>query len=220
MHIHPRLKKVEDGVYVDPKPAKAISAAMKEYYEEIVDKWLSDDRNHYTRFKREVVDREINQEFYSVADIGGGHPKLASLLNVCGEITVFDQYPDIYEKSHDKFTALYPVKCPVKYEKKNITHPKFSPNAELAIFCHVLEHLKLKQIKRLFENIECEKILVYGPDMSQARSNSWLHYRPLDHRTFITRQKMVELIEAAGFEVRVSRNFSQDYVIFGVKSNG
>jgi hypothetical protein len=175
-------------------------------------------RSRQVSLQRAIVDKYLSQEFYSVAGIGGGHPKIASLLNVCGPVTVYDQYPDIYKKSHKEFVARYPMTVEVEYEKKNISHANFTPNAELAILCHILEHLTIKQIRRLLGNLETDKVLIYGPSIDKAVNEKWLHFKPKDHRTFATLEAMRTMVEDAGFRVDLEMHYVDDYVIYGVKA--
>jgi hypothetical protein len=182
--IHPTLKESEPGIYTRKATAKPTGKSVQAYYKAQAQKILKDDKNHYYRLAKRFTPL-MDTEFFSVADIGGGHPKLASKMNV-SEVTVYDAYAPMYEKTHKDFLALYPTAAKVEYKKAQITHGNFSPNAEVGIMCHVLEHLTVEQIRRLLENIEVNKVLVYGPNVEKAQNENWIHYRPKDHVTFCT----------------------------------
>lgn len=214
MYLIDGLKEVEPGIYTR-KGCKSDAPEIEEHYREKALKILQDDRYHYTCMRRVFSDL-FDTEFYSVADIGGGHPKLASCMNV-SEITVYDQFAEFYESLHDEFLKLYRTKASVKYEEKKITHPNFTPNAEVAICCHVLEHLELKKIRKLLSNLETRKVLIYGPNIETAKSAGWFHYPPKDHITFCTVAAMAGLVEEAGFKVEVAQSYHQDMLIFASK---
>jgi hypothetical protein len=215
MFLDEKLIEEEEGIYTRKATKNADSEDVEAHYRENALKILKDDRKHYTNLSRRFA-ALLETEFYSVADIGGGHPKLASIMNV-SEVTVYDQFPDIYEETHDEFLKLYPTKANIKYEKKKITHSQFSPNAEVAICSHVLEHLTIEQIRRLFANIEVNKLLVYGPNVEKARNENWLHYKPGDHITFATIEGMSKMIEEAGFNVKLATPHNEDYMLFAEK---
>ena len=212
MFVLPEMKK-RKGVYTR-KGTSTDTQEIQEHYRKKVIKILRDDRYHYTCLRRKPsLQKLFEKEFYSVADIGGGHPKLSTLVNV-SQITVFDQMAEMYEESLDVFLTLYPTEAEIKFENKKITHPNFSPNAEVAVFCHILEHLEVKEIKRLLKNIEVNKILVYGPNIDAAKNENWLHFRPKDHITFPTIEGMCELIKEAGYEITIAEAYQEDMIIY------
>jgi len=217
MFLLPDLEEKEHGVFVRKVNKKAVTEDIQAHYKNNALEILKQDRYHYTCFQRRFADL-CKKEFYSVADVAGGHPKLASCLNVCGEITVYDEAADMYKKLHKQFLKLYPVKCPVKYETKQITNSQFTPNAELAICCHILEHLKAAQAKKLLKNLETKKVIVYGPNIERAPNQSWIHYRPADHQTFATLEAMCAWVEAAGFSVRLAVPYQEDYLIYAERA--
>lgn len=212
------LVEIEPGIFENQKATAPDTKQVKSHYEKQAVKILESDKYHYECMARKLAHTELfTKEYYSVADIAGGHPKLASFLNISGQITVYDQYAETYKKTHDEFAKRYPVKVPVEYKKKSITHPNFTPNAELAICCHILEHLTLAQIGRLLGNLETDKIIIYGPNVARARNDKWLHFRPSDHRTFATIDAMRGLVESAGFTARMLVEYHEDYLIYGAK---
>ena len=78
--------------------------------------------------------------------------------------------------------------------------------------------MSLKQIKRIISNIECEKILIYNPNIEMAKNENWIHYKTT--KTFIKIEEMCEIVKEAGFDIKISRPYYEDYVIFGIKNNG
>ena len=209
------LTEIEDGIWVDEHAKDTNTKSIEAHYTNNAMKILEVDKYHYTCMARKFADTEIfSNEFYSVADIAGGHPKLASKMNIAGTITVYDQYAEMYEGLHDEFVKHYPCEN-VVYEKKAITHPQFSPKAELAICSHILEHLTIEQIRRLLANLQTDKVVVYGPNIGVARRLNWLHFKPLDHRTFCTTEAMVGLVQEAGFVVKESIEYHEDHLIYG-----
>lgn len=212
------LKEIADGVFENPEAQEPKGTHMKDHYTENAKKILEADKYHYECMARVFSESPVfAKEFYSVADIAGGHPKLASKMKIAGTITVYDQYAATYKKTHKDFLELYPTEAEVVYEKKSITHPNFTPNAELAICCHVLEHLTLEQIERLLGNLETDKIVIYGPNIGRARNRSWWHFGALDHKTFATLEAMCRLVSNAGFTVKQADPYHEDYLIYGDK---
>jgi len=212
------LKEIEPGIFERQDATKATSDAVAEHYESKAIGILNADKYHYVCMARKLADTPVfSNEFHTVADIVGGHPKLASIMNVCGDVTVYDQYAEMYEGLHAEFLDRYPMKAKVKYEEKTITHHNFTPNAELAICSHILEHLSVKQIRRLLGNLETDKIVVYGPNVARANSRNWLHFRPNDHRTFATMDAMSGLLKEAGFKIVQATSYHEDYLIYGDK---
>lgn len=212
------LTEIEDGIFENPRATSPTSDELEEYYDRRAIKILADDRAHYQNMARVFADLAVfRDEFYNVADIAGGHPKLASFLNLTGEITVYDQYAESYERLHGEFLKYYDCKAPVSYVKKQITHHNFTPNAEVAVCCHILEHLSLKQIRTLLGNLETDKVIIYGPNVERAKNANWLHFRPKDHRTFATIAGMCRLVEEAGFQIVNAVERHEDYLIYGDK---
>jgi len=210
------LTEVAPGIFIREDATKATSKAVAGHYEKQALHILKSDKYHYTCMARKLAMTPVFvNEFHSVADIAGGHPKLASHLDICGEVTVYDQYAEMYEGLHDEFAKLYPMDATVKYEKKTITHHNFTPNAEVAICCHILEHLTVDQIRKLLSNLETDKVIIYGPNIYRARDRNWLHFRPDDHRTFATIDAMAKLLEEAGFMVLQKTEYQEDYLLYG-----
>ena len=211
------LEEIEPGVYENPNATKANTKECQEHYDKNAIKILDDDKYHYQCMARKLKESEVfTKEFYSAADIAGGHPKLASHMNV-SEVVVYDQYAEMYERLNGEFVKRYEPKANVSYEKKAVTHSNFTPNAEVAICCHILEHLSLKQIRKLLGNLETDKVIIYGPNVKRARNKNWFHFRPADHRTFCTMEAMIKLIEEAGFKFKEGYEYHEDYLIYGDK---
>jgi len=212
------LIEIEPGIFENPDAAKPDNKKVADHYKNDCIRILECDKYHYECLARKLdLTPAFAPEYHSVADIAGGHPKLATKLDVCGDIVVYDQYASMYKKLHPEFERRYPTKAKVSYEKKSITHPNFSPNAELAICCHILEHLTLDQIRRLLSNLETDKIIVYGPNIARANNENWFHFKPSDHRTFATVEAMSRLVSEAGFIVLQATQYQEDYLIFGDK---
>lgn len=216
MYIPANLEKVETGIWVNTQATETDAKDIKHHYKAHAIKILEQDRYHYECMRRKFRDL-FSEEVYSVADIGGGHPKLASCMNVCGQITVYDAMASMYKSLHSEFAKRYPISCDVEYKRKTITHYNFTPNAELAICCHILEHLSLEQIRKLLGNLETDKLIVYGPNIEVAKSEKWLHFRPNDHRTFCSLYAMRTLMEEAGYHVHFAQAYHEDYLLAGRK---
>jgi hypothetical protein len=214
MFVREEMKEERPGIYVR-EGQQTKGKEMKEDYQSRNLRNLKSDRYHYQCLVRKFPEL-FAEEFYSVADIGGGNPKLASHMNV-SEITVYDQWAKMYEKDHETFLSLYPTDANIEYKKKNVLHPNFTPNAEVAIICHVLEHLSIEQIERMLGNLETNKVLIYGPNIGAAKNAKWFHFRPAEHTTFATLEAMCELVKEAGFTVKVAEPYSEDYIIFAEK---
>ena len=212
------LTEVEPGIFIREDATPAKSNAVAEHYEKQAISILDADRYHYECMARKFADAPIfAREFYNVADIAGGHPKLASFMRISGDVTVYDQYAEMYERLNDEFIKRYPMATPVTYCKKSVTHPNFSPDAELAILSHILEHLTVKQIRKMLANLDTDKIIVYGPNVARARNSRWFHFRPGDHRTFATIGAMQNLVAESGFTVEWAVEYHEDYIIYGDK---
>jgi len=213
--IHETLTEAEPGIYTREVTEKSTGKKIQAHYKRNALKILKADRNHYTNISRKFKDL-LSVEFFSVADIGGGHPKLASLMNV-SEVMVYDAMASMYKATHKDFLELYPTDAKIEYKKAQITHGNFTPNAEVAIMSHVLEHLTPEQIRRMLENIEVNKVIIYGPNIEKARNKNWIHYKPADHTTFCTMSAMCGMVEKAGYTVKLSQEQSDDYLIFAEK---
>jgi len=214
MFLLPTLKEGPKGVYMH-KAKRSTDADIGIDYKKRAITYLRNDVQHYARLK--IAFPELfAKEFWSVADIGGGHPKFAATMNIAGKVTVYDYFAPTYEDTHSTFLELYPCDNKIEYKKTQITHSQFSPDAELAICSHVFEHLKPTAIRRILTNLDTDKVLVYGPNIVKANGVDWIHYTDApDHCTFAIREVMERWVKAAGFEIKISEDFSDDYLIYG-----
>ena len=216
MYVAQRLTKIDDGVYLDEHPQALPDAGeIEDHYERNALKILADDQGHYRGVKQLLIDgTPIDRHYASVVDVAGGHPKLSSCLDA-DRITVYDRQADTYRDTHPQYLELYPDSAPVDYHVKDITDPEFRPVAELAVFCHVLEHLTLEDAAELVKRVDTDYALIYGPNVRAARDEDWFHYKPKDHRTFLTLEAMAKIMWYGGYTVTCSQEYHQDYIMFG-----
>lgn len=216
MHIPKRFTQVGRGIWCDLDP---VESDIREHYRNDMEKILNDDLEHYIRFCTDVVEcSPIMRHYNTVADIGGGCPKLASTLS-CEHVTVYDAQAKDYEAAHDMFEEVYRSMC-VSYVEQNICDRDFRPSADLAIFSHVLEHLTVTQTVSLLSRIDCEYALVYQPNVARANDDNWFHYAPADHITFTTMSAMVRIFQRAGYTLVYGTEFDEDYCLYFRRTDG
>lgn len=218
MHILQRLTKVADGLYCDLFPmATPQDATIREHYERNALAILQSDVAHYARLKLDLIDgTELAEPFGTVADIAGGHPKLASILDT-DAVTVYDQDAKTYEAMHHAFIEAYPNSAAVEYVESDITNASFAPSEDLAIVSHLLEHLTPSDARALLKRLKTRAVIVYGPNVCTAAGDDWFHYRPADHITFVEPWLMAEWVEAAGYDVLTCVTYHHDMLVYGVR---
>ncbi len=215
MFIADRLTKIGEGVYIDENPAPCDDSDIEAHYEADALNILRSDVGHYAGLKACVLDGSpLDKPCGTVADIAGGHPKLASCLD-CASVTVYDRQAYDYERHHAEFLEIYCDTAGVDYVKADITDADFAPSADLAIFCHILEHLTLQQGGELIKRVDAPSILIYGPNIATAQDEDWFHYAPKDHRTFYTIEAMAKVLWYAGYSVTYGVEYHQDYLLYG-----
>jgi hypothetical protein len=211
--ISHELSQIEPGVWVREPTAAASSPEIRARY--LDQKTILDnDHKHYQKIKRIPQLKALwSKPFSTVVDIGGGHPKLASLLNV-ESIQVYDAQAEDYAKTASYFASLY--KCSnVSYVQSDILEePEW--NGDLAICSHILEHLTPRQIRLVFSRLQGRSLIVYGPDIERCTGESWIHggKRVPDHITFMTIEAMKRTMQEHGFISRIAGKFADDYLIF------
>lgn len=209
------LKKIGEGVFINPDAGEINTLEIEKHYTEDAIQILKNDQGHYRSLKTELVKRNsplLRMNFLSADDIAGGHPKLSTLLNI-QNVTVFDEFAYMYCGLHDEFISRYPNNALIKYQARDILETRYMAN--LAICSHILEHLTIHQINDLLDNIYCPYLLVYGPNVEKATSRGWFHFRPSDHRTFLTRAAMETLFTRWNWDIVESFAFHDDYLVFG-----
>jgi len=218
MHPHSRLTKISGGVYVDENPqATPCDESIEDHYERDALRILEADQAHYAGLRRELIAGSIMDRHYTtVADVAGGHPKLASCLD-CDEVTVYDRQAETYRKTHAQFLELYPDSAPVGYVEADITSEDFAPYVDLAVYCHVLEHLTIEQMATLIKRVDSEHLLIYGPNVDAATSDGWFHYAPKDHITFLDMEAMMRVVWYGGYRIEFGTAYHEDYIMYGVK---
>jgi hypothetical protein len=203
MHKHTKLKKVTTGVYQRAEGAATVHDQLKRL-----------NPYNYTCIRRRFPEL-VRTEFHTVAAMGG-LPGLACTLNA-PEITVYDPDAAKLKKLHKAFLEIIPSGAKIKYEKKQLTHPNFTPNAEVAVLENVLQKVTAERAKRLLENLEVRKVLVYGPNMETAVSDRWVHYRDGANITFTTIKAMCKLVTDAGYTVKIAQSHNDEMLVFAEK---
>jgi hypothetical protein len=211
MFIHETLSESEPGIYTRYGQSST-SDHIQEHYRDKATQILQADQKHYKLVARKFHEL-FTSHYTSIADIAGGHPKLASHMSA-DEIIVYDAMADMYESLHDTFLSYYPTDAAVCYQSANIISETFKPTADLAICAHILEHLTVQETHVLLYNIKVRSIMVYGPNISCARNAQWLHYNPEDHVTFCTIGGMERILSNAGYQVLNAYTHDEDMIIF------
>ena len=207
MFIPAEFKQRETGIF--EKEFKHFD--LGEFYKDKARKSLLENLNHYKKLSKSFKTSPIFRNTFDVVkDIGGGNPKLASHIN-CKRVIVIDPIADVYAALHGEFERLYKIKAKVDY-----TFVDPGTSADLTIFCHVLEHLTIDEIKDYIKNADGD-ICIYGPNIERAEGSDWLHFGAEDHITFITLDKMEQIIESFGFMIKMSYEYDEDYLIYAQK---
>lgn len=216
MHVHTSLTQATSG-----SPESAVEGVYERegvappiVTRECLIASMQADRYNYTCLWRRFKDL-MRTEFYSIAHMGG-MPKMASIMTAA-EITVYAATVSAMKKAHKPFLELYPTDANVTYEKKQITHPNFTPNAEVAVLCHVLQGMTYEQGQRLVENLEVRKVVVYGPNVGRATGEGWCYYKYGGNQTFYTIAALRALVEAAGYRVKICETHYEDVFLFAEK---
>lgn len=217
MYVANRLHKIDDGVYVNPSPVTEDDANdIENHYVKDALHVLSADVGHYAGLKATVLDGSpIDRHYDHVSDVAGGHPKLASCLD-CDSVTVYDRQASDYATHHAAFLEAYPDSAPVEYVDADITDIDFAPSGDLAIFCHVIEHLTIQEGAELLCGTLAPRVLIYQPNIAMAQNEDWFHYAPRDHITFYTIDAMAKVLWFAGYKVEFGVEYHQDYLLYGV----
>lgn len=216
MHVHSRLTRIAGGVYCDTAPeATPDNADIEAHYADDALTILRNDRRHYDGLREVLRHSVVDKRYGNVADLAGGHPKLASLLD-CDEITVYDRQARTYEANHGAFAELYEPPR-VTYEESDLLDDANEYAGDLVVMCHILEHLPVDSLYPLLRRCNAPNLLIYGPNIEAARNEGWFHYAPKDHITFLTLPSMCGLVTAAGWSVTMAKSYSDDYIVYGEK---
>lgn len=204
MFIPAEFKEIEDGVFTRERKG---SLSTEGHYRNSAVKILNDDLRHYTKMQKSFKTSELFRTHYPlIKDVGGGHPKLASLLK-SDRIIVIDPLADFYSEMNSEFDKVYSPEARVEYYPEEI-----DIDADLTIFCHILEHLPIDEVREKIKSTKSD-ICIYGPNIQRASSKGWFHFRPADHITFITLDKMEQILENLDFTIKMSYEFNEDYIL-------
>lgn len=208
------MTEVDPGVWVrEPTLASSSHEIKARYLDQ--ESILKNDRAHYQRLRSiPQLSPLWRRPFAKAVDIGGGHPKLASMLNV-DTIDVYDIQAEDYKKTHRSFKSIYPC-GEVNYISADILKVKEWSGNGVAICSHILEHLTPRQIRHLLSKIRMQSLLVYGPNVERCTGDKWIHggEKVPDHVTFMTLDAMKRVMLEFGFISRIAGRFADDYLIF------
>jgi hypothetical protein len=122
------------------------------------------------------------QEFGTVVSVGGGHPNLEGGLRAKA-IVVCDPLWRQYEAAADAWRQAWPGAAPATWRPAKGWQ---GIAAELVVFCHVLEHMTLKESTAALRSVApgCG-ILIYGPNADTMHADSWLHALPVHEHLWL-----------------------------------
>lgn len=222
--IKPALIEKSPGVWHDPDAAPSDKELIREHYRDRAIQILDSDKPHYERLRKVLPDKDpgaLEMEFDLCVSVGGGHPKLESLLNV-ERVRVIDGQANDYKSLHVEYQSRYGSKLRVTYQQRWLAperlFPAKSKSPDLVTFVHFLEHQTPEEITGYLNacaDARVRSIIVYGPNIAKAKDLDWIHFRPQDHRTFLTLEAIRELMQFAGYSVESAFEFSDDYWVRG-----
>lgn len=219
MYIPQTFKEVSSGVYERKEKGDPLSEALSMHYEIDAITMLENDFVHYSDLKKYLVGYlpEILNYYKTATAVGGGSPKLESLLLQTPEIVVMDGFADTYNLFDSKFRAIYNIESDVhiKYLQRHLDRPFKIPKlaGDCVTFVHFLEHSTNWDTVCSWIEKQENDILIYGPNISAATDAGWIHFRPSDHNIFFTIEAISDVGKQCGYSIK-SLSYSDDMLIW------
>jgi hypothetical protein len=206
-------KRPVEGVWEQAPPRFLNEVEAVARYEGQCRQILKADQKHYRGLMEALPEelRELVGRYASVRAVGGGHPKLETVLKWSG-ILVEDGMAEVYERTKEFFRQAFPG-ADVVWKKKKLDKATPTKDAEVTSFVHFLEHLPFAQAKRWLEVCQTD-VLIYGPDITKAAGDDWWHFVPVDHNHFALPEVYQGILEKAGYAVKVWQ-YGDDFLIWG-----
>lgn len=222
--IDSRYEINEDGIWIQEYTSPFIIDVKKVYPTKLTQN-MKNDITHYNSLYNKLHTEAVslfNTKYDICYAFGGGIPKFESYLNV-EDIVVVDGMAEFYKSYSGDFRVLYDYTGALKYINSIISSytisefPRDLSKKTLFTFIHILEHQTLDEhidiLKNLPKGID---VLVYGPNISKAKSAGWVHIQKwiLDHNTFIPYRKFLEILTGFNYEIYFNTEYSDDLLFY------
>jgi len=219
MYIPQLFKEISFGVYERKRKGDPLSAALEAHYESEAIRILESDFIHYSGLRKYLAGYlpELLSCYKKAIAVGGGSPKLESLLLQTREIIIMDGFVDIYKLSDSQFRTIYHVgnDVNIEYLHNQLDCPFKVPAADnsCVTFIHFLEHcINWETVCSWIENQEND-IVIYGPNIVVATDDNWFHFSPVDHNVFFTTEAIAEVGKQCGYSIN-SLSYSDDMLVW------
>jgi hypothetical protein len=123
-----------------------------------------------------------------------------------------------YKQFENKFKRIYNCNKELKFIQTVITPELFLSiklnSKSVLTFTHFLEHFTLTEqiniLKNLPKNMD---IIIYGPNVEIAKDQNWIHFKPIDHNSFIPLTKLKQILESLNYKITYSCSYKDDLFI-------
>lgn len=180
---------------------------------------------HYQRMlKHQEVHFLKDKKYNKCLSLGGGNPSFeTNILNI-EEITSVDYLYDVYKDFDNNWRKINNTEQKVEYVNgKDFDYSKENSKYDLLSFVHVLEHIEIPDVKKLFSTInEKSDLIIYGPWGDAYQKDNWCHARAIhEHIWFADDNYWIKLIEenCPNRKVKIILTYCDDILIYseGVK---
>lgn len=218
----PRYQITNNGVWIQDEVIDTFSQELKDHYGNGTPTHLSNDKYHYDGFFKTVGKSLTEKKYDAIIAFGGGMPKFESYLN-CDKIYVIDGLANIFKQHLDLFRTIYKYPGSVefvelKFNSDVISRFPYSDYGDniLITFIHFLEHQLLgEHIQILGKLPHCKDVMIYGPNITSARNNGWVHFNNIpDHHTFMPFKVMSQYLTEFNYEIYNQFEYSDDLFFY------
>jgi len=222
MKFPSRYQITDDGIliqdYKDPTDKTLLDRYSKQDYMNSI---LSDLQYYRGLFSSTVLREELLKNEYDICySFGGGTLKFESFLRV-KEFIIYDAFSFFVQEFIEFFKTRSNLQANVSFIETFITSElissiKLDRNLKtIFTFIHFIEHQSfdehINMLKLLPKGID---VIIYGPNVENASSEDWIHFRPADHNTFIPLLKFKEILQSFNYEIKIASNYGDDLLIY------
>lgn len=174
-------REVEPGLIVRAAPEDAITAESMAGLDRAM-------VGHFGRlWARAEMAPLLARRYRMAASVGGGHPNLEARLQA-ERIVVLDPLWRQYSEHAAAYRAAWPGAPAVEWRPCSPISLAVVPvEADLVVFCHVLEHMARGLADRYLEGLRYSPadLLIYGPNSDRMSSDSWQHALPVHEHVWL-----------------------------------